>query len=300
MLVSHADGRRTLYYHLAQNGALVSVGQAVSAGQWIAASGCSGQCYGAHLHFEMRAAVGGYWTSVDPIFEKRFTTTPGRVPFLATYLRESNGGMEVIKRYTTVTHWVEFVNAGGRAWRNNVGIGRVLLGTWNPATHASIFGAIDWPSSWVASNVDQTSVPPGGVGRFTFGLHAESPPGNYDESFNLLANTLRWFDWQALGSFHVPITVILMIVCGGLCFGFSLSVTADIVTRTIGSPWLWLQEVTSTLFIYAIFIGTAVATRRNDHLYRARRGGGPGRRGGRGLRDAEGRRHGACRTIGLH
>jgi TRAP-type C4-dicarboxylate transport system permease small subunit len=44
-------------------------------------------------------------------------------------------------------------------------------------------------------------------------------------------------------------------------------VTADIVTRTIGHPWLWLQEVTSTLFIYAIFTGTAVATRRNDHLY---------------------------------
>ena len=59
----------------------------------------------------------------------------------------------------------------------------------------------------------------------------------------------------------------LMIVCGVLCFGFSLSVMFDIVTRTIGHPWLWLQEVTSTLFIYAIFIGAAVATRRNDHLY---------------------------------
>jgi TRAP-type C4-dicarboxylate transport system permease small subunit len=59
----------------------------------------------------------------------------------------------------------------------------------------------------------------------------------------------------------------LMIICGVLCFGFSLSVTADIITRTLGSPWLWLQEATSTLFIYAIFIGTAVATRRNDHLY---------------------------------
>jgi TRAP-type C4-dicarboxylate transport system permease small subunit len=58
-----------------------------------------------------------------------------------------------------------------------------------------------------------------------------------------------------------------MIVCGVLCFGFSMSVTADIVTRTIGHPWLWLQEVTSTLFIYAIFLGAAVATRRNDHLY---------------------------------
>jgi TRAP-type C4-dicarboxylate transport system permease small subunit len=61
--------------------------------------------------------------------------------------------------------------------------------------------------------------------------------------------------------------LVLMILCGLLCFGFSLSVTADIVTRTIGRPWLWLQEVTSTLFVYAIFIGAAVATRRNDHLY---------------------------------
>lgn len=61
--------------------------------------------------------------------------------------------------------------------------------------------------------------------------------------------------------------LILMILCGVLCFGFSLSVTCDIVTRTIGHPWLWLQEVTSTLFIYAIFTGAAVATRRNDHLY---------------------------------
>jgi TRAP-type C4-dicarboxylate transport system permease small subunit len=61
--------------------------------------------------------------------------------------------------------------------------------------------------------------------------------------------------------------LILMMICGLLCFGFTLSVMFDIVTRTIGHPWLWLQEVTSTLFIYAIFIGAAVATRRNDHLY---------------------------------
>jgi TRAP-type C4-dicarboxylate transport system permease small subunit len=68
----------------------------------------------------------------------------------------------------------------------------------------------------------------------------------------------RWLDGLEL---------VLMILCGILCFGFSLSVMFDIVTRTIGHPWLWLQEVTSTLFIYAIFIGAAAATRRNDHLY---------------------------------
>ncbi|MGB8604090.1 TRAP transporter small permease [Bradyrhizobium sp.] len=71
---------------------------------------------------------------------------------------------------------------------------------------------------------------------------------------------LKWRSFDRL-------ELILMVLCGLLCFGFSLSVTADIVTRTIGHPWLWLQEVTSTLFIYAIFIGAAVATRRNDHLY---------------------------------
>src|SRR5437667_8854431 len=69
--------------------------------------------------------------------------------------------------------------------------------------------------------------------------------------------------WRAFDKLEL----ILMVVCGVLCFGFSLSVTADIVTRTMGHPWLWLQEVTSTLFIYAIFVGTAVAPRRNDHLY---------------------------------
>ena len=69
--------------------------------------------------------------------------------------------------------------------------------------------------------------------------------------------------WRAFDRLELA----LMIICGILCFGFSLSVTFDIVTRTIGHPWLWLQEVTSTLFIYAIFVGAAVATRRNDHLY---------------------------------
>ena len=73
----------------------------------------------------------------------------------------------------------------------------------------------------------------------------------------------RHLKWRSLDRLEL----VLMMLCGLLCFGFSLSVTADVVTRTIGHPWLWLQEVTSTLFIYAIFIGAAVATRRNDHLY---------------------------------
>jgi len=79
----------------------------------------------------------------------------------------------------------------------------------------------------------------------------------------LVLQRQRHLKWRSLDRLEL----VLMMLCGLLCFGFSMSVTADIVTRTIGHPWLWLQEVTSTLFIYAIFIGAAVATRRNDHLY---------------------------------
>jgi TRAP-type C4-dicarboxylate transport system permease small subunit len=79
----------------------------------------------------------------------------------------------------------------------------------------------------------------------------------------LVLQRQRHLKWRALD----VLEVILMITCGVLLFGFSTTVMFDIVTRTIGHPWLWLQEVTQTFFIYGIFIGAAVATRRNDHLY---------------------------------
>jgi TRAP-type C4-dicarboxylate transport system permease small subunit len=79
----------------------------------------------------------------------------------------------------------------------------------------------------------------------------------------LVLERQRHLKWRAFDVLELS----LMILCGVLLFGFSTTVMFDIVTRTIGHPWLWLQEVTQTFFIYAIFIGAAVATRRNDHLY---------------------------------
>ena len=79
----------------------------------------------------------------------------------------------------------------------------------------------------------------------------------------LVLKRQRHLKWRAFDVLELA----LMMLCGLLLFGFSSTVVFDIVTRTIGHPWLWLQEVTQTFFIYAIFIGAAVATRRNDHLY---------------------------------
>jgi TRAP-type C4-dicarboxylate transport system permease small subunit len=79
----------------------------------------------------------------------------------------------------------------------------------------------------------------------------------------LVSQRQRHLKWRCLDGLEL----VLMMLCGLLLFSFCATVIFDIVTRTIGHPWLWLQEVTSTFFIYAIFFGAAAATRRNDHLY---------------------------------
>ena len=79
----------------------------------------------------------------------------------------------------------------------------------------------------------------------------------------IVLQSRRHLKWR---SFDV-IERAMMGLCGICLLGFTTSVFFDVVTRTIGHPWLWLQEVTSTFFIYGIFIGAGVATRRLDHLY---------------------------------
>jgi TRAP-type C4-dicarboxylate transport system permease small subunit len=78
----------------------------------------------------------------------------------------------------------------------------------------------------------------------------------------IVLQTRRHLKWRAFDRLEYA----LMTLCGVAILGFTSSVFLDVVTRTIGRPWLWLQEVTSTFFMYGAFIGAAVATRRQDHL----------------------------------
>jgi TRAP-type C4-dicarboxylate transport system permease small subunit len=71
---------------------------------------------------------------------------------------------------------------------------------------------------------------------------------------------LKWraFDW---------LEATLMVLCGVCIAMFTLAVFCDVVTRTLGAPWLWLQQITTAFFAWGVFIGMAAATRRNDHFY---------------------------------
>ena len=57
---------------------------------------------------------------------------------------------------------------------------------------------------------------------------------------SLVLQKQRQLKWPALDWLER----VLMVGCGLTLFAFSLSVVCDIVTREIGHPWLWLQEVT--------------------------------------------------------
>src|SRR5258708_20510829 len=80
---------------------------------------------------------------------------------------------------------------------------------------------------------------------------------------SLVLESQRHLKWRRLDALEQG----LMILCGVALAGFTTTVFFDVVTRILGHPWLWLQEVTTTFFVYGVFIGTAVATRRNDHPY---------------------------------
>ena len=70
VVILHDDGTTGEYYHLQKNGALVDVGQSVSAGQQIALSGNTGHTTTPHLHFAVyRAASWGRTESIPVRFQ---------------------------------------------------------------------------------------------------------------------------------------------------------------------------------------------------------------------------------------
>jgi TRAP-type C4-dicarboxylate transport system permease small subunit len=81
----------------------------------------------------------------------------------------------------------------------------------------------------------------------------------------LILQRHRHLKWKWLD----PLEVVLMLLCGVCIGGFTLCVFLDVTTRTIGHPWLWLQQATTAFFAWGVFIGFAAAIRRHDHIYLA-------------------------------
>jgi murein DD-endopeptidase MepM/ murein hydrolase activator NlpD len=65
-IYDRARDRTYSYFHM-QEPALVASGERVEAGQKLGELGCTGSCWGDHLHFELRSGRGPYGPTLDPV-----------------------------------------------------------------------------------------------------------------------------------------------------------------------------------------------------------------------------------------
>lgn len=216
VIIQHDSTHFSTYYHLKEDTILVVEDQQVSAGQKIATSGNTGNSCGAHLHYTLSKVNGTPSLPANTYAPNgKWTTSPGRVPWLANYDSQSGTGSVDICIGATVSHWVKFDNTGGRTWKSTndaYGQGRVLLYSTNDAGDASVssqFQAADWEDSFRVTPADQSSVAPDATGTFTFGLKGVGVSGNYYVNhFTLRAYALRWFDYDELGNYELTIFIV--------------------------------------------------------------------------------------------
>jgi murein DD-endopeptidase MepM/ murein hydrolase activator NlpD len=77
-----ADRRTYVYLHM-QSPSLAGTGERVRAGEQVGALGCTGSCFGDHLHFEIRRGRGTTGAPLDPLSElRRWADVHGAQPTL--------------------------------------------------------------------------------------------------------------------------------------------------------------------------------------------------------------------------
>jgi murein DD-endopeptidase MepM/ murein hydrolase activator NlpD len=76
-IYSEPDDRTYVYFHMREPSPL-RPGDTVSAGDRVGAIGCSGSCWGDHLHFEVRVGRGSEAKPIDPLpLLRRWPQAPG-------------------------------------------------------------------------------------------------------------------------------------------------------------------------------------------------------------------------------
>jgi TRAP-type C4-dicarboxylate transport system permease small subunit len=78
----------------------------------------------------------------------------------------------------------------------------------------------------------------------------------------LLSQKRRQLKWRWLD----PLEYLLLVLCGLMLAGFTIAELGDVFFRLLLRPWLSAQEWSIAFFVWGVFIGSALAVRRNDHV----------------------------------
>ncbi len=108
------------------------------------------------------------------------------------------------KNWHTVT--VKIKNTGDALWSNS-GPNAVVLQTADPANRNSVFYDSSWLASYRPAKLKEASVPPGGIGTFSFVMRdSRGLEADYDETFKLVASGLTWIDGSQF-TLHVHVSL---------------------------------------------------------------------------------------------
>jgi hypothetical protein len=120
-------------------------------------------------------------------------------PWAAAYRAQSYSA--TMTPGSTAIVWAEFTNQGSQTWTHS----STKLGTSGPQDRSSPFCNIpNWLSCSRPTDVDQSSVATGQVGRFTFIMKAPATPGTYVEKFRLVQEGVTWFGPEITWTINVP------------------------------------------------------------------------------------------------
>lgn len=130
--------------------------------------------------------------------------TAGEPLYYQAQLSDQSAKDLAIKPLEQVSFWIEFKNTGNTTW-TNTGDYFVALNVTNPAGRHSPFEDASWKSYYRPAILDQSTVKPGQIGRFTFTLKAPSEAGAYEEDYALVAEGKAWISG---GTIELPIVVV--------------------------------------------------------------------------------------------
>lgn len=137
-------------------------------------------CCGTHTD----PGAGWDWT----YYIARVNGTPPTPDWAASYVNQSYPSSMTAGETAVV--WAEFLNDGTGHWRH----AETRLGTSSPQDRTSPFcTSYNWVGCNRPTDVDQSDVAQGQVGRFSFILTAPAAPGTYVEKYKLVREGITWF-----------------------------------------------------------------------------------------------------------
>lgn len=141
----------------------------------------------------------------EPVVARATATVPSTLPTYRASLVGTSDERFMLLPGSELALWADFRNDGTTVWEN-AGEHVVTLNLSDPQGRESVFRHAAWTRQDRPAVLDNRTVAPGEIGRFSFLLRAPQSVGDYTESFELTAENIGWIEGGAL---TLPFTVLL-------------------------------------------------------------------------------------------